>query len=91
MPTAPVVRTMEPEDAHPLYSEWHAAQGAVLRFAVHLAREGYREQALGIRAAADAIVTAGRGIPRRTADDMSDPESDMTPLLPVDLSVRAER
>lgn len=34
--TAPTVRTMEPEDAHPLYLESLAVRVAVLRFAAHL-------------------------------------------------------
>lgn len=71
MTTSPTVRTMEPEDAHahPLYLEWMAVRGAVLRFAVHLAEEGYGEPAIGVRAAADAIITAGKELERlRTAD-----------------------
>ncbi len=68
MTTAPIVRTMEPEDAHPLHLEWMVVRGAVLRFAAHLAGEGYERAAEDVRAAVDAITTAGAGIPRHRTE-----------------------
>lgn len=66
--TAPTVRTMEPEDAHPLYLESLTVRVAVLRFAAHLAGGGYREQADGVRDATDAIITACAGIPHHRTE-----------------------
>lgn len=62
---SPTVRTMEPEDAHPLYLECMSVRMSVLRFAAHLAREGYREKAREVRDAADAfIMVTNTGIPK---------------------------
>ena len=70
MKPTPEARTMEPEEAHPLYLRWLAWRGSGMQLAAALARAGHRDAALAIR---DGVDTAIRGahekIPRTREEE----------------------
>lgn len=60
---APIVRTLDPANAHPLYVERMRVTTTMLGFAANLARAGLRGKAIAVRDAADAIIAATQDLP----------------------------